>query len=242
MSRSEILWRLRQALRNHPEASLPDERPSLPTFDDPIDVFTRRLEEAGGVVLDARRLGIQECLRRVLEETGSTQIFWEEPDVFRENGIAHRIRDGAAFENDDLVFSSHPRGILTLPMVLNARPLALRHVESATLSAGSARLAIAETGSIVFCSGKRRIRLLLGLAPNRITFLAVNRIVMNAQEAVTRGLPLKTSSLVTWISGPSQTGDIEATLVRGVHGPGGWYVILTDPPGHRTGSSRDNPD
>lgn len=229
MSRSEILWRLRQASGNHPKKPLSLERIPLRRSDNPVDTFTRRLEEAGGNVFDARELGLQECLNRVLKKTGANEIFWEDPDVLVANSIPHQIRDKNAFEENELVCSSHPKGISTLPIVLNVRPLALRHIESAKLSAGSGRLAIAETGSVFFYSGRRRMRLLLGLVPNRVTFLDVNRIVGNSQEAFSSNLPLRKSSLISLISGPSQTGDIEATLVRGVHGPTGWHVILTDP-------------
>ena len=228
MNRSEILWRLRQALRDHPKIPLLPEPTPTRALENPVDTFTLRLEEAGGTVFDARKLGFQECLNRVLKKTGADEIFWEDPDVLVTNGIPHEIRGKNAFDDNELVFSSHSKGA-ALPIVLNVRPLALHHIESAKLSAGSGRLAIAETGSVFFCSGRRRMRLLLGLVPNRVTFLDVNQIVRNSQEAFSSDLPLKKSSLISIISGPSQTGDIEATLVRGVHGPTGWHVILTDP-------------
>lgn len=232
MNRSEILWRLRQAVRDHPKVPLSPEPITSRVLDNPVDTFTLRLEEAGGTVFDARKLGFQECLDRVLKMTGADEICWEDPDVLVANGIPHKIRDKNAFDKNELVFSSHSKGVSALPIVLNVRPLALHHIESAKLSAGSSRLAIAETGSVFFCSGRRRMRLLLGLVPNRVTFLDVNQIVSNSQEAFSSDLPLKKSSLISFISGPSQTGDIEATLVRGVHGPTGWYVILTDPSNH----------
>src|SRR5437764_1369224 len=38
---------------------------------------------------------------------------------------------------------------------------------------------------------------------------------------------------VTFISGPSKTGDIEMKLITGVHGPGKFHVLVIDAPGPR---------
>ena len=45
------------------------------------------------------------------------------------------------------------------------------------------------------------------------------------------------ASNVTFITGPSKTGDIELQLTTGVHGPGKWRVIVVDGGAQETHSS-----
>ena len=95
-------------------------------------------------------------------------------------------------------------------------------------SASPARYgALADTGSIVVVSGPGRGRIasllppvhiaVIGaeqLSPTLSTFLAANPAIADV------------GSNVVAITGPSRTGDIEGTLVLGVHGPGDLHVIV----------------
>ena len=126
------------------------------------------------------------------------------------------------------MLSNHPNREVSLPLLLATRELTLGQVERVGVSAGSAEVGIAETGTILFRSGRRRSRLLFALPPCRLTLLSAGSIVHNLSEATDAGLRVEESALLTWATGPSRTADIEKRLVTGVHGPGTWFVILTD--------------
>jgi L-lactate utilization protein LutC len=93
----------------------------------------------------------------------------------------------------------------------------------------SCEAAIAETGSLMMCSGPGRERLASLIAPVHIAIVERRQIVPDLIDAfqllTTNALP----SNVTFITGPSKTGDIELQLTTGVHGPGVWQVIVIDP-------------
>jgi len=89
--------------------------------------------------------------------------------------------------------------------------------------------AIAETGTLMMCSrfGQERVASLL--PPMHIAVVERQQIVPDLIDAFRlledRGLDQLPSN-VTWITGPSKTGDIELQLTTGVHGPGKWRVIV----------------
>ena len=228
MSRSETLAKLRAALRGRTAARLPKRFPELPRFEDPAAVFAQHLSETGGIVLDSRRMSLEECLSEVLAKAGTSVIVWEERGTLENHSIPFTIRGAEAFEEQNLVVSNHPEARVTFPLRLATSELTVDRVESATLSAGSAEVAIAETGTVLFRSGRRRSRLLFGLPPCRLTLVSRRSIVHNLAQAIDAGLRLEESSLLTWATGPSRTADIEKRLVVGVHGPSSWFVILTD--------------
>lgn len=93
-----------------------------------------------------------------------------------------------------------------------------------------ARLGVAETGSIVTFTGKSNPAANNLLVEDHIVLLDVADLVANLDDAwqsinVTlneEGRPRG----INFISGPSSTGDIDAQLIMGAHGPRAWHVIL----------------
>jgi L-lactate utilization protein LutC len=101
------------------------------------------------------------------------------------------------------------------------------------LSAGvgitSCDLAIAETGTLMMCSGPGHERVASLTPPMHIAIVEQSQIAPDLMDAfqwlAARGLDALPGN-VTLITGPSKTGDIELQLTTGVHGPGRWRVIV----------------
>lgn len=87
-------------------------------------------------------------------------------------------------------------------------------------------LAIASTGTIVLRHQRGEGRRALTLVPDyHLCVVFEDQIVQTVPEAV-RQLAAFNPALVTTISGPSATADIEMTRIRGVHGPRTLDVVL----------------
>jgi L-lactate dehydrogenase complex protein LldG len=95
----------------------------------------------------------------------------------------------------------------------------------------SCEAAIAETGTLMVCSRPGRERLASLIAPVHVAVVERRQMLADLIDAFQllheRGLEALPSN-VTFITGPSKTGDIELQLTTGVHGPGVWQVIVID--------------
>ncbi len=89
--------------------------------------------------------------------------------------------------------------------------------------------AIAETGTLVLDSSRERHRLLSLVPPVHIAVVKSSQIVETLGEALAFiQRDQKVSPIVTFVTGPSRTADIELTLAIGVHGPQELYVVVHD--------------
>lgn len=92
---------------------------------------------------------------------------------------------------------------------------------------------IAHLGSVMVSSGETSGRRLHVFPETHVVIAHTGQLVMYLDEALSRlqekykeSLP----SMITNITGPSRTADIEKTLVKGMHGPRKLIVILCDQP------------
>ncbi|MFQ5740531.1 MAG: lactate utilization protein C [Acidobacteriota bacterium] len=230
MSRSRVLEKLRRIARQTgtvPE--LPSALPEFPRYDDPLRQFQREVEGVGGVFLEGRgEEELRSSLAEVLTASRTERIFWEDQPLFEKHRIPHRLRDPLAFKEGHLVFSDHFRGKVQFPCILSSKPYRRRHLASIRLSASSAACGLAETGTVVHETGPGKGRLLSILPPSHLVLLSRQDLLMHSLEFFQSVEPGKRASLLTMVTGPSRTADIEKTLTVGVHGPRQWFVILTD--------------
>ncbi|HVC45877.1 MAG TPA: LUD domain-containing protein [Terracidiphilus sp.] len=108
--------------------------------------------------------------------------------------------------------------------------LSVDAIESCEGVVTAATAAVADSGTIVLHHTAAEGRRLLTLLPDwHLCVLRASQVVETLPEYFARcsGPPaLVTPALVTWISGPSATADIEMTRIKGVHGPRFLHVLL----------------
>jgi L-lactate utilization protein LutC len=115
---------------------------------------------------------------------------------------------------------------------------------AADLGIAAADWAVAETGSLVIAARPGQERCVSLLPPVLISIIDASRIVADLFDLFEKLEPsssdapdgpepsrsqaarIELPSNLTFITGPSKTGDIELQLTTGVHGPGQWHVII----------------
>lgn len=105
-------------------------------------------------------------------------------------------------------------------------PLSAAELDAARAVVTAARVAVAETGTIVLDAEPDQGRRAVSLVPDvHVCVVRSDQVVQTVPEAV-RLLGEHPGRPQTWISGPSATSDIELDRVEGVHGPRTLHVVL----------------
>ena len=88
--------------------------------------------------------------------------------------------------------------------------------------------AVAETGTLLLCSGAETPATVSLLPETHIALVPVARLVATMEDAfaMVRAELGDMPRALNFISGPSRTGDIEQTIVLGAHGPCRVHLIL----------------
>lgn len=98
---------------------------------------------------------------------------------------------------------------------------------AAEVGLSGADAALAETGSVVVTSGPGRSRLATLLPPVHVALVPVSRLTPDLFTFMAARSGMQ-PAMLTVISGPSKTADIEQTMAIGMHGPKRFIVILFD--------------
>lgn len=181
------------------------------------DIFVSKLHELKGHAHPVRNISeAAETILRIVTEAGADRAACAPlPTELASTLDAH-------FQDAGLTLLSPPYPHDALPQM----------IDEAQVGITSADFAIAETGTLVEVCVDDAYRLVSSLPRVHICVLEAGRYVENLQHAVPRLREClsnhEQNCVVSFISGPSRTGDIEMILTLGVHGPGEVHVVLLE--------------
>jgi L-lactate dehydrogenase complex protein LldG len=209
--RDEILDRIRRGLGDRPRpreadyADLPRAYRQAPAMSrtECVDLFARRLADYDAGVHRCRASELRATVGRVLMARGRRRL------VVPADLASAWLPDGFDFLRDSA-----------------AAPVShedLDRVDGALTGCG---VGIALTGTLVLSHAAQEGRRVVTLIPDyHLSIVEEDRIVETVPEALRR-IAARKPALVTTISGPSATADIEMTRIRGVHGPRTLDVVI----------------
>jgi L-lactate dehydrogenase complex protein LldG len=191
--------------------------------------FAEEVNAVGGQsVIVADVLEACEQLRLLLTEAGAKSASVWQHELLDRLGLTHLLESAGVTALDY-------RSLLELSPDEQRRRLL-----ACDVGITSCDCSIAETGTLMMCSKPGHERVASLLPPMHIAIIERRQIVPDLIDAFrileSHGLNALPSN-VTFITGPSKTGDIELQLTTGVHGPGKWWVIVVDDEG--TGGNDD---
>lgn len=213
-ARKNILEKIARALSISPEFSKPeisDQRFFKNEKGDLLEKFSSEFAAIDGKLqLFEDKWDLQKKLVEIKEQNGWKDIY---------------------FSKSSLSFNL---GLEDLPFIAGAAP------ETAMAVITGCEYLIARTGTIVLSAAQEYGRALTVYAPVHIVVASTDQLVEDIRDGIDglldrygEGLP----SAFFFASGPSRTGDIEKTLVKGVHGPTQVYLFLFESDDATTGQA-----
>jgi L-lactate dehydrogenase complex protein LldG len=186
--------------------------------DDLVERFASEVSAVGGHALVVADLeAARRQLAELLTEVGTSSALCWQHDLLRRLGLVEVLSAAGIVLLDYAQLAETPED------ERRGRLLACN------VGITSCNCAIAETGTLMMCSQPGRERVASLLPPTHITIVEAGQIVPDLIDAIGMLNQLGFEALpsnVTFITGPSKTGDIELQLTTGVHGPGKWLVII----------------
>jgi L-lactate dehydrogenase complex protein LldG len=210
-SREKVLKKIRGALlakNENPYPSLDTESSVYHDFTDTIDItFAREFSQAAGKFIYCEsESDLRNNLSSLMTEKQWDEIYCLDPEIIsllKDTGI--KVQSGPE------AFNSMRPGITQCEYL------------------------IARFGSIMVSSKQAGGRKMNVFPESHIVIARTNQIVPEIKDAIS-GIQKKYEgnlpSMISLITGPSRTADIEKTLVMGAHGPRELYLFLLDNDSH----------
>ncbi len=206
-SKEKVLKAVREALiskTDQPFPRLDIDRPVFREMEEPADInFAQELTSAGGVfVYCETEKEVHDGLKYLISEKKWEPVFAFEPwvvELLNRGGIPVR------FDQDQ--------------------------VTSAVAGITGCEFLLARLGSVVVSTGQMAGRRIFIFPEYHVVIAKTSQLVTDIRDALQRirkKYESRTPSMISVITGPSRTADIEKTLVMGAHGPRELYVFMLE--------------
>jgi L-lactate dehydrogenase complex protein LldG len=206
-SKEKVLKAVRESIiskTDQPYPKIEYERPVFREMDEPEDVnFAQELTAAGGLFVYCEdEKEVTEGLRFLMSDRKWDRFYANEPRI-----IEILTRGSLPFEHSPAQMTTAQVGVTGCEFL------------------------IARLGSVMVSSGQMAGRRIFVYPDIHIVIARTSQLVPDLRDALAKlrkKYEQRMPSLVTVITGPSRTADIEKTLVMGAHGPRELIVFLLE--------------
>ena len=237
-SREAFLARVRQALhagqQSHhaePECAENGEVVSLVAEGEDLAArLQRELEGVGGSVARVRHSAeATQYITRLAEEKGAEVVVRWQSDLLDTLEIDDALQAGGA--------NVHTASPASEAEAADRRQELRELLARADLGLSGVDAVIAETGTLMLTARPGQMRGVSLLPPVHVAVARTDQIVATFADALRTArqtgedVQHNLTSCISFVTGPSRTGDIELKLTVGVHGPGELHLVLLDESG-----------
>jgi len=193
------------------------------TVDELVEVLKLQCTKIHTELIMSTKATLVEDLQKKIVEFGNGPIITWKDERFEQFGIQPLLGEKLSFEQEE-VFEWNPH--LGKDNIVKA--------EQANIGITISEITLAESGTVVLYSGPTRGRTISFLPTHSIVIVPKSTIVPRMTQAakIIREKVIggeQIPSAINFITGPSNSADIEMNLVVGVHGPvKAVYVLVED--------------
>jgi L-lactate dehydrogenase complex protein LldG len=206
-SKEKVLKHVREALITKPEQPFPKidlEKPVFSEMEESLDInFAQELTKTGGLFIYCEsEEEVVNDLKILMQERHWQQIFALEPSIVN---LLTKAQINCAYDHVQLT--------------------------DAQVAMTRCEYLVARLGSVVVSTAQMAGRQIFVYPEIHIVLAYSSQLVGDLKDALLKlkkKYDPKMPSMVTLITGPSRTADIEKTLVMGAHGPKELYVFLLE--------------
>ena len=233
-SREEILKRIRGGLHRLAIVRGKDENisPSLSSYKE----TRQKLEKLRKETIERKSFLVDTFVNEITKVSGKAFILKSEDEIkdyvirlFEE----HSAKSLAIWESDFLK-QINLREFLEIKGLKFASLNSKEEMAKADIGITEADFGIADTGTIVLTANEKQPRSVSLIPPVHIAIIKSDVIVENLKDLFVlltntisqSGSLTNLTSCITFITGPSRTGDIELNIILGVHGPKELFILI----------------